>query len=134
MCSESTKSTIGVASIVGISIFVIAIGAIIFAVIISVDCKRACKSRWEKVGPYLWSRTPAERERLNIADGKKAPGGWKKYRGPGTHLMAADEGIEGKQGALRTIRQTTELRPILKNKSTPLIERIDPVLEDNNGS
>ena len=134
MCSGNPKSAIGVASIVGISIFVILIVAIICVVIISVDCKHVCRSRWEKVRPYVWRRiirSEAEQERKNMADAKKEQGRWRNRLWWRTNLqVAVDDRIEGNDG----IKQPTELRPILKNKNTSLIERIDLVSEDKNES
>ena len=128
-CSNSDSPTIGTASIVGISIFSTAIIVILFVVIISVDCKNSFKSRWEKIGFDRWrridrrKRSEAEEERLTTRRW------W--FR---NIQVATDEGIEGKPDGLHGMKQTAELRPILKNKNTSLIERIDPVLEDKNES
>ena len=134
-CSDSPKPTIGVASIVGISIFAILIVVILFVVLISIDCKHVCKSRWVKVRPYLWERRQAEQDRLKVegrlgisTDRMKTPR-WRRNL-----QVATNQGIEGKPGVQPIIKQTTELKPILKNKNNPLIERIDPVSEDNNES
>ena len=68
-------------------------------------------------------------------EGRLYTGGLKTPRGrrPLEHLMA-DQGIEGRPGGIHIIGKTTELKPILKNKNTSLIERIDPVSEDKNES
>ena len=128
-CSNSDSPTIGTASIIGISIFSIAIIAILFVVIISVDCKHSFKSRWEKIGFDRWRRIDRRKRSEAEEESLTRRRWWQR-----NIQVATDEGVEGKTGVLHTTKQTTELRPILKNKNTSLIERIDPVLEDINES
>ena len=70
----------------------------------------------------VWRRREAEQERPSTSR-------WRR-----NIQVATDDGIEGKPSALHFIGQNTELKPILKNKNNPLIERIDPVSEGNNES
>ena len=128
-CSNNDSSTIGTASIVGISIFSIAMIAILFVVIISVDCKNSFKSRWEKIGFDRWRRID-RRKRSEAEEERVTTRRWWRRN----IEVATDEGISGKPAGLHGIKQTSELRPILKNKNTSLIERIDPVSEDKNES
>lgn len=126
-CSNSDSPTIGTASIIGISIFSIAMVAILFVIIISVDCKNSFETRWEKIAFNRWKRI--ERRREAEEESLTTRKWWRRNL-----KVATEEGIEGKPGELHTTKQTTELKPILKNKNTSLIERIDPVLEDKNKS
>ena len=128
-CSNRDSPTIGTASIVGISIFSITIIAILFVVIISVDCKHSFKSRWEKIGFDRWRRIERRKRSEAEEESLTTRRWWQR-----NIQVATDEGIEGKPGVLHMTKQTTELRPILKNKNTSLIERIDPVSEDKNES
>ena len=128
-CSNSHSPTIGTASIVGISIFSIVLIAILFVVIISVDCKNSFKSRWEKIGFDRWRRIDRRKRSEAEEESLTTRRWWRR-----NIQVATDEGIEGKPGVLNITKQTTELRPILKNKNTSLIERIDPVSEDKNES
>ena len=128
-CSNNDSSKIGTASIVGISIFSIAMIAILFVVIISVDCKNSFKSRWEKIGFDRWRRIDRRKRSEAEEESLTTRRWWRR-----NIQVATDEGIDGKTGGLHITKQTTELKPILKNKNTSLIERIDPVLEDKNES
>ena len=128
-CSNSDSPTIGTASIVGISIFSTAIIVILFVVIISVDCKNSFKSRWEKIGFDRWRRIDRRKRSEAEEESLTTRRWWQR-----NIQVATGEGIEGKTGGLHITTQTAELRPILKNKNTSLIERIDPVLEDKNES
>ena len=103
--------------------------AILFVVIISVDCKNSFKSRWEKIGFDRWRRIDRRKRSEAEEESLTTRRWWRR-----NIQVATDEGIEGKPGVLHITKQTTELKPILKNKNTSLIERIDPVLEDKNES
>ena len=103
--------------------------AILFVVIISVDCKNSFKSRWEKIGFDRWRRIDRRKRSEAEEESLTTRRWWRR-----NIQVATDEGIAGNPGELHTTKQTTELRPILKNKNTSLIERIDPVSEDKNES
>ena len=128
-CRYNDSPTIGTASIVGISLFSIAIIAILFVVIISVDCKNSFKSRWEKIGFDRWRRIERRKRSEAEEESLTTRRWWQR-----NIQVATEEGIEGNSGGLHITKQNTELRPILKNKNTSLIERTDPVLEDKNES